>query len=257
MALLTRSTLKNLFKRGSVPSEVNFSDLIDSTVNKVDDGFSQSSHHGFMLAPQGPNRKLISFFESIRDPKAAFSVSMNPNSYSQGLSFNDMEEDSVLFLKQGGNVGVGTTTPQFRLEVNGMAGMKGRVGTYASGEVKANGDWQTIIEDLEGLHAFEIIAQAGAREGRGRYAMTCATALCNYGQGTLKQLKSTYRPVTGFMFDRIKFRWDKDKDTGVYKLQVKTASNYGYMDEEGKRPAMIRFYASKLWDHTMMRQEKK
>lgn len=255
MALLTRSTLKNLFKRGSVPSEVNFSDLIDSSVNKVDDGFSQSNHHGFMLAPQGPNRKLISFFESIRDPKAAFSVSMNPNSYSQGLSFNDMEDESVLFLKQGGNVGVGTTTPHFRLEVNGMTGMKGRVGTFASGEVKANGDWQTIIEDLEGLQAFELIAQAGAREGRGRYAMTYALALCNYGNGTMQQLKSTYRPITGFMFDRIKFRWVGNE--GVYKLQVKTASNYGYLDEEGKRPAMIRFYASKLWDHKMSNQEHK
>jgi len=74
MALLTRNTLKNLFKRGMVPSEVNFSDLIDSTINKVDDGFSQSNKDGFMLAPQGPNHKLISFFESIRDPHPALAL---------------------------------------------------------------------------------------------------------------------------------------------------------------------------------------
>ena len=83
MTLLTRSTLKNLFARGSVPSEVNFSDFIDSTINKVDDGFSQSAEHGFMLAPQGSNRKLMSFFDSIRDSNAAFSLSLNPTLASQ------------------------------------------------------------------------------------------------------------------------------------------------------------------------------
>ena len=92
MALLTRLTLKNMFKRGMVPSEVNFSDLIDSTVNKVDDGFSQSSTDGFMLAPQGPNNRLISFYESMRDAKAAFTISLNPTPHSQGLSFAEGEE---------------------------------------------------------------------------------------------------------------------------------------------------------------------
>lgn len=139
MTLLTRSTLKNLFTRGSVPSEVNFSDFIDSTVNKVDDAFSQSPEHGFMLAPQGPNRKLMSFFESIRDADSAFSLSLNPNRHSKGLSVDDAEHKSVLFLRNTGDIGIGTTTPRYKLEVNGMTGMAGRVGTFASGEVKAWG----------------------------------------------------------------------------------------------------------------------
>ena len=149
MTLLTRSTLKNLFTRGAVPSEVNFSDFIDSTINKVDDGFSQSPDHGFMLAPQGSNRKLLSFFESIRDSNAAFSLSLNPSRHSKGLSIDDSEHNSVLFLRESGNIGIGTTTPNYKLEVNGMAGMDGRVGTFASGTVKANGEWQTIVDRLE------------------------------------------------------------------------------------------------------------
>ena len=155
MTLLTRSTLKNLFKRGSVPSEVNFSDLIDSTINKVDDGFAQSQDHGFMLAPQGKNKKMLSFFESIRDSDSSFSLSLNPDRHSNGLSIDDKEHQSILFLKENGNVGVGTTSPKFKLEVAGMAGMNGRVGTFASGEVKADGEWQTIISGLEGVNAFD------------------------------------------------------------------------------------------------------
>lgn len=246
MALLTRSTLKNLFKRGMVPSEVNFADLIDSTVNKVDDGFSQSSTDGFMLAPQGPNKRLMSFYESIRDPNAAFTLSMNPSPHSEGLSFNDDENNSMLFLRKGGNVGIGTTIPKFKLEVDGMAGMNGRVGTFAVGEIPADGRWYPIVSDLEGVQAFEIIAYAGGAKGRGKYALSHATALATYGKGKIKHVKASY----GLFWRKIRFRWTGEETN--FRLEAKTAGNYGYLDKEEKRQAVLRFWISKLWDDTTM-----
>jgi hypothetical protein len=246
MALLTRSTLKNLFKRGMVPSEVNFADLIDSSVNKVDDGFSQSSTDGFMLAPQGPNNRLISFYESIRDPKAAFSISMNPSPHSQGLSFNDDENNSMLFLRKGGNVGIGTTLPNFKLEVNGMTGMAGRVGTFAVGEIPADGRWHPIITDLEGVQAFEIMAHAAGRTGRGKYALSHAMALSTYGKGSIRHVKASY----GFFWRKISFRWTGTESN--YRLEAKTAGNYGFLDAEEKRQAVLRYWVAKLWDDSSM-----
>ncbi len=254
MTLLTRSTLKNLFKRGSVPSEVNFSDLIDSSVNKIDDGFAQSQEHGMMLSPQGKNRKLMSFFESIRDPEAVFSISLSPERGSKGVSIDDANHESILFLKDNGHIGLGTTSPQFKLDVAGMAGMAGRVGTFATGEVKADGEWQTILSELEGINAFELIAQASGPENRGKYALTHAIALCNYGSGVIKQTKSTYSKAFA-LFHRISFRWVSNG--GEYKLQVKTTQSYGTKTVKGVSHCKIKYYITKLWDTSMLDEDKK
>lgn len=254
MGLLTRSTLKNLFKRGNVPTEVNFGDLIDSTVNKVDDGFAQSTSEGWMLAPQGSDQKLMSFYSGIRDPHSAFNISINPSRHSNGLSFNayDKEKDndksfnSVLFLRDNGNVGINTTTPRYRLEVKGMVAMEGRVGIYKTGEVPADGRWHPILEDLQGMKGYEVFAQAVGRKGRGRYAMTQAVALGMYGKGTVDAIKSSY----GWFFQKIKLRWRGSIDS--YRLEICTAGNYGFVDENNRQPAVIRYYISKLWDDSML-----
>mgnify|MGYP003326003138 CR=1 FL=1 len=38
MAIVNRNTLKNFFKKGGFAKENHFVDLIDSTINSVDDG---------------------------------------------------------------------------------------------------------------------------------------------------------------------------------------------------------------------------
>ena len=245
MALLTRSTLKNLFKRGLVPTEVNFSDLIDSTFNKVDDGFAQDPEKGLMLSVAGPNKRLMSFFESMRDADSVFNVSLNPNNH-KGLSFNDANNDSILFLRDNGNIGIGTLTPNHRLEVNGMAAMAGRIGTFVSGDIPADGKWHPLLIDLEGANAFEIVAYAGGRKERGKYAFTYATAVSVYGKGSIHHVKASF----GWFFQKIKFRWRREENNR-YRLDARTAGHYGFLDLEEKQPAQMRFYIMKLWDGSL------
>lgn len=246
MALLTRGALKSLFKRGNVPTEVNFGDLIDSTVNKIDDGFAQSATEGFMLSPKGPDQKLMSFFESMRDSNAAFSMSMNPNRHSQGLSFNDSEGNSSLFLRQGGNIGIGTTLPNFKMEVDGTIASKGRIGTFKHGDVLADANWHPIVKELSGIQAFEIIAYVGGRPGRGKYALTHAIALCTHGKGKITQIKTSY----GWFWQKIKFRWRGNENE--FQLEMKSSGNYGFMDDDGKERVKIKYYVTQLWDERLI-----
>jgi hypothetical protein len=69
MAILNRITLKNFFRKGSVPTETNFADLIDSSINIVEDGIGRSIDDGFRIAPMGYSKKLLSFYENSQKIK--------------------------------------------------------------------------------------------------------------------------------------------------------------------------------------------
>jgi hypothetical protein len=241
MAVLNRKTLKNFFRRGNMPTEVNFTDLIDSSVNKVDDGFSKNMEDGLQLAPTGSSRKVLSFFDNIKDASASWHISLNPTNRNKGISISDNNDDTRFFVRDGGNIGIGTMQPRFALEVNGMVGMKGRVGTYATGEIPANREWHTILSGLDSSNAFEIMAEVRGIKGRGRYAMMHAIALSTYGRSKSK-IKKTHA-YFGWFWNRISARWIGDVHD--YSLQLRTMSNYG-MDEHNE-PIMIRFNVIRLW----------
>ena len=148
MEIFNRSTLKRFFQRGQIPTEVHFANLIDSTINKIDDGFAKNVEDGLKLSPIGDSQKLISFFEDIKETHSAWSISVNPNERSKGLSISEGKVGSRLFMQKGGNIGLGTTSPLFPLEVDGAVGMKARIGTYPrKAVISADGEWHIMIEN--------------------------------------------------------------------------------------------------------------
>ncbi|CAM3704031.1 hypothetical protein VA7868_01488 [Vibrio aerogenes CECT 7868] len=57
-----RSTLKNYFRQGMMPSAEHFGDLIDSCVNEVDEGFSKPPASGLQLTALD-QQHLLSFYQ--------------------------------------------------------------------------------------------------------------------------------------------------------------------------------------------------
>jgi hypothetical protein len=247
-----RETLKNYFSKGSLPTEQHFASLIDSAVNRLDDGFSQSDDNGWQVAGTTEYSRLLTLYQDLKKLEAklpSWLLELPPATTAQpgGLSFSVPGQpdeaagkppataartvpptQSRLYLQADGNVGIGTTQPGDRLDVRGFVASQGRIGTYTDGtqtsnEVPANGEWQPILTGLTGLHAFEIVAAAYGPTGSGRYAITHATALSAFG----KSRSRVYQRDAWFWgwFQKIRFRWVGEVNN--YGLQMRTASSFG------------------------------
>ena len=209
-------------------------------INKIEDGISKTPEDGLMLSPEGKESdNLISFYNNIENERAEWSIALNQND-DNGLSIlTPMEEDeglTAMYFQKSGAIGMGTKYPRTKVEVQGTLGMESRVGTYALGTVKANGQWHDILENLNGCVAFEVLAQVGKKKS-GKYALLHAHALSTFGKSRhkIRRTQAHY----GCFWNKIAIRFKGS--TYDYKLQLKTRSNYG----EGQE---IRFHITKLWD---------
>jgi len=87
-----RETLKNFFRQGSLPTEEHFGDLIDSTLNIIDDGFSQSADNGIEITRLGTKQRLISFF-SQPEEQPDWSIGCDPDTKSLHFSLIRDQQD--------------------------------------------------------------------------------------------------------------------------------------------------------------------
>ena len=254
--LWNRDSLKSFFRKGQLPSEVHFGYLIDSTVNKLDDGFTKTDNDGLQLSPTGSGGTVISIFREPGEQHPNWQIQLQKDENGAGISFNSVSENadgsatkvSRLFLANNGNVGVGTTMPRTQLEVNGALGVNTRLGTYKIGQVAGDGEWHDILSALDGVLAFEIVARIDGPPGRGKYAMTHAIALCTFG-GSSHRIKQT-RAFFGWFWNRIEFRWHGDVHN--YSLQMRTRTNYGRTAQDTS--FMIRYHITRLWDDSIFTQ---
>jgi hypothetical protein len=236
--LLNRKTLKELFEDGMRPSGASFSNLIYSMVNKLDDGIEKNFDHGLSLSPQGNNAEsLLSLFHQVDDAHSAWTIGLTRKEEGGALNFKEGKTNkSRLYLKQNGAIGINTTHPKHLLDINGTLGVKIRKGTFAQGEVLANGKWQTILKNQTDCQLFELTASARGNKGEGKYAVLYAVALNPYAgkKGMIKKYQSYY----GWKWwRRLKVRWIGTPFN--YQLQIRTVSNYG---EDGA----IQFNITKL-----------
>lgn len=236
-----RETLKKYFQNGSLPTAGSFEDLIDSSVNIVDDGIDISDKDGLMLCPPEGN-PAMTFFRLNQEPEPLWTTSLSDNGSETGLNFNEPtnEEGSRLFLENGGRVGVNTQKPQFALDVRGYVGMSGRVGTMA-GEVPADRKWHTILEGLNEANAYEIVARTGVKDS-GKHCLIHALALSTFGKSRAK-IKKTKAFYSFWKPCNIKLRWAGS--TFDYRLEIKCSQNLG----DG---VMIRYFITKLWEDATM-----
>lgn len=238
MPIQNRKSLKNFFKKGELPSQRSFDDLIDSMINKVDDGMSKTIEDGLMLSPIGASQKLTSFYKSIEEKNAAWTLDINS---SDGMiSYNNFIGDSVLALKQDGKVGINNDNPEQELDVNGVVAMHGRFGSKYVGKIPADGNWHPVLTELNGCHALEIMAGVGKKK-TGRYALVHAIAMSTFGKSKNRIHKR--QAYYGMRNNRIELRWKGT--TYDYTLEMRTRRSY-----EGSY--FVNYHICDLWFDTYM-----
>lgn len=248
MAKKNRSTLKRYFHEGALPSEDQFGDLIDSSLNTIDEGFDKTPENGFEISLVGDHARLISFFKSSADKDAVWTINY------------DKEQDRLLIKKPGtdvetapvmsftgvGNVGVNKINPAYTLDVEGVIASHGRIGANPTQQktVAADGQWHNITGALNGCQALEVMAGVGDK-GTGKYALMRAVALNTFNpKGYLfnfLNLKKRIKYQQSYYLsraNRIKLRWFGEGQD--YYLQMRTSCVY----DEG---VQIRYFITKLW----------
>nr|WP_320014346.1 hypothetical protein [uncultured Desulfobacter sp.] len=231
-----RKTLKAYFKKGSLPSEQQFVSLIDSMLNTIDDGVAKNSEDGLKIASIGNSDKLIGFYKNIEMKSAIWSMEFDGS--DNRLLFNHSDH-TILSLDPQGRVGVNTKKPETELDVRGTLASTGRMGNYpgkhSEGKVLADGKPHTIIENLDGCTAFEIMAGVGGAKKSGKYALLHALALNIYNA---KSKVVVHQAHYGSRCNRLKLWWEGEQHD--YRLKIRTQCSYG---EDIK----INYQITELW----------
>jgi len=248
MAKKNRSTLKRYFQKGALPSEDHFEDLIDSTLNTIDEGFDKSPENGFEISLVGDHRRLISFFKTGAVKDAVWTIDYDSQHDRLLITkpHADVNTPPAMTFSGDGHVGVNNASPAHALDVSGVVAAQGRLGANPDNQktVAADGHWHKITGALRGCHAIEVMAGVG-NKGTGRYALMNALAINTFNpRGWLfnfLNLKKKIKYQQAYYLsrgNRIKLRWLSEGEN--YYLQMRTICGYG-------GDVKIRYYLTSLW----------
>ncbi|MCC8143672.1 MAG: hypothetical protein LUD02_04265 [Tannerellaceae bacterium] len=240
MARRNRQTLKKSFSKGQRPTEQDFANLIDSTLNILDDGLSKTPDTGIELAPLiGEKRVVLSVFREAGDPLPAWELVIGTTGEFKITGCQGTTTTPLITLLPDGTIKSGY--PGKPLVLSGDIHIPGRQGTFASGTVPTNGKWQDITSSLTGVRALEIVVACG-RKNTGKHAILVAWATNCFGEHA--RIKNRI-PLWHFR-PPIIVTLEKSKLGG--RLQVKTMFCYG---EE----FLIHYRIGSLWNNPSMEWE--
>lgn len=252
MAKRNRNTLKNFFRDGAMPSAREFADLIDSSLNTLEDGFDKSASNGFEITVLGKHTELLSFFRDNLTEQPLWQLRFDEK--TNALQFKPLSGEPVLSVTPQQRVGIATTTPASTLDVAGVVSMQGQRGYQPTGkaQVPADGQWHDISGALHGCHAFDVMAGTG-NKGTGKYALLKATALNTFNPNgwwfNFLNHKKRIRVQQAYYLARsskLELRWQTLPEH-KYCLQLRSRSDLG-------PDIRISYFLTQLWFDELMNQ---
>ena len=252
MAKRNRDTLKNFFRDGAMPSAREFADLIDSSLNTLEDGFDKSASNGFEITVLGKHTELLSFFRDNLSEQPLWQLRFDQ--HSNALQFKPLSGAATLTITPQQRVGIATAKPQSTLDVAGVLTLQGQRGYQPNGkaQIPADGQWHDISGPLQGCQAFDVMAGTG-NQGSGNYALLKATALNTFNPRgwwfNFLNLKKRIRVQQAYYLNRrskLQLRWQGLADDS-YCLQLRSRTDLG-------SDIRISYFLTRLWFDEHMSQ---
>ncbi|MDJ0713962.1 MAG: hypothetical protein QNJ54_07055 [Prochloraceae cyanobacterium] len=116
MAQKSRSELQGLFKTGDKPSQQDFADFIESTLNIRDDGIEKPSGADtpLKITAQGTDEKLLDFYAG---EAKTWSINQKPGEDKVGLNISNSGGSKLFIASSNGNVGLSIDRPTAKLHI--------------------------------------------------------------------------------------------------------------------------------------------
>lgn len=210
MAKKNRQTLKNYFKPGERPTYDAFSDLIDSSVNILDDDFSNVQDTALKVTGNNERRSAISIFSQPDDREPIWNIDISKEG---DLMFSNGEGKNKLILSSDGNVKLNSKT----IYLNGENVVQGM-----GGKCEADGKWHFLSSDFSHINMFEINAIYISTKNRSTTLLNAFASHCNGRKRIIRKIK----PFTFFWQNKLKMKWIKVKNrkegTVIYKLAIRS-----------------------------------
>lgn len=205
-----RNTLKSYFRRGNVPTEGQFAELIDSIPNIHDDGqVKHSLSDGIRLFPTDGTGVVATVFASDPDKTGAAPLCRLALDGENGLNILDGAGETVVTIDRDRNVTVTGTVKAAKY----LSGKDGEEESPGAGtlKVKADGYWHTLPVEAEagqeakGCRVYRISACYQNRFS-GKYSV--CEAIASHSDGRIRKVRSLCKHWWGWS-GHIKIRWQR------------------------------------------------
>ncbi len=116
MTQKSRSELKEIFKTGAKPSQQDFADFIESTLNVKDDGIEKPSgaNTPLKITAQDTDEKLLDFYAG---ETKTWSINQKPGENKIGLNISNSGGSKLFIDSSNGNVGLSIDQPTAKLHI--------------------------------------------------------------------------------------------------------------------------------------------
>lgn len=210
----TRDELKKLFGAGQVATAESFSNLIDSTVNIVDDRVEGKLE----LVSEGENESAIKFKKERLQSQTIWEIANNKDNSliikmgTDNVPLLTLHPDKSIVLGNDSDIRING-----RIHANAISGNVG--GNY---EFQADGFWHELMKGSKGAKSYEITASCVADEKNHSFFLTKAYATQFNNKPIL--LKKENRSWKTIFSKYLQFKWVEEE--GGCILKIRTNKNY-------------------------------